>query len=45
MELTQDNYYSLEASREYVSVSQYKDFVGTLGKQGCEACAMARLRG
>lgn len=29
----------------YVSVSQYKDFCGTTGKIGCEAMAMAKLRG
>lgn len=29
----------------YVSVSQYKDFCGTTGKLGCEAMAMAKLRG
>ena len=45
MQLTESNYYSLEAGQEYVSVSQYKDFVGTEGKLGCEACAMAKLRG
>lgn len=45
MQLTESNYYSLEAGQEYVSVSQYKDFVGTEGKLGCEACAMAKIRG
>jgi hypothetical protein len=39
MILTNDNYYSAEANREYMSVSQYKDF-----KQ-CEAMAVAILRG
>lgn len=39
MILTNDNYYSSEANREYMSVSQYKDF------QKCEAMAMATLRG
>lgn len=29
----------------YVSVSQYKDFNGTTGKVGCEAEAMAKLKG
>lgn len=29
MKLTNENYYSLEANKEYVSVSQFKDFVGT----------------
>lgn len=39
MILTNDNYYSPEANREYMSVSQYKDF------QACEAMAMAILNG
>lgn len=43
--LTPENYYSREANMQYVSVSQYKDFDGTTGKMGCEACAMAKLRG
>jgi hypothetical protein len=37
--LTNDNYYSLEANREYLSVSQLKDF------RKCEAMAMATIRG
>ena len=28
-----------------MSVSQFKDFVGTYGRRGCEAAAMAKLRG
>lgn len=39
MELTASNYYSLEANREYMSVSQFKDF------RQCEAAAMAKVRG
>lgn len=39
MELTQENYYSQEANREFFSVSQYKDFAK------CEAMAMAKIRG
>lgn len=39
MTLTDKNYYSLEANQEYMSVSQYKDFME------CEAMAMAVLRG
>lgn len=39
MILTNENYYSIEANREYMSVSQYKDF------RECEAMAMAILRG
>lgn len=45
MILTTENYYSQEANREYLSVSQYKDFVGTLGKPGCEDYALAKIEG
>lgn len=43
MLLTKENYLSQEADREYLSVSQYKNFMGTLGKPACEAEAMALL--
>lgn len=39
MILTNENYYSPEANWEYMSVSQYKQFMK------CEAAAMAQLRG
>lgn len=39
MNLTQENYYSPEANREFMSVSQYKDFCK------CEAMAMAKING
>ncbi len=39
MNLTNANYYSLEANREFMSVSQLKSFLK------CEAAAMAELRG
>lgn len=39
MKLTNDNYFSEEASREYFSVSQYKTFLD------CPARAMAEIRG
>lgn len=39
MKLTQANYYSPKANREYFSVSQFKDFMK------CPAMAMAKLRG
>lgn len=45
MLLTSENYYSQEANREYLSVSQYKDFMGTYGKPGCEEYALAKLNG
>lgn len=41
-ELTQGNYYSLEANKAYCSVSQYKTFYGL---DGCEARAMAEING
>ena len=43
--LTAENYYSEQANYEYMSVSQYKSFVGTYGMKGCEARAMAELNG
>jgi len=39
LQLTSENYYSLEANQEYMSYSQYKDF------RKCEARAMARVWG
>ena len=45
MNLTNENYYSPIANYEFMSASQYKDFSGTYGRKGCEACAMAKLRG
>ncbi|MEG0898460.1 MAG: PD-(D/E)XK nuclease-like domain-containing protein [Oscillospiraceae bacterium] len=39
MKLTNANYYSAKANREYMSVSQFKDF------NKCEAMAMAKLNG
>lgn len=45
MKLTSSNYFSEEANREYLSVSQYKSFTGTFANQRCEAKAMAELQG
>jgi hypothetical protein len=45
MVLTSENYFSPEASKEYLSVSQYKSFMGCMGSIGCEAQAMAMLDG
>lgn len=45
MILTSENYYGQEANRTYMSVSQYKDFCGSMGKIPCEAQALAKLRG
>ena len=38
MKLTRDNYYTPEADREYLSCSQYEEFLD------CEARAMAKLQ-
>lgn len=43
MKLTKDNYFSVEANREYMSVSQFKGFLPAY--DGCEAAAMAKLAG
>lgn len=45
MKVNKKNYYSQKANMEYLSVSQYKDFCGTMGKCGCEAMALAKLKG
>ncbi len=45
MLLTSENYFSSESDREHLSTSQYKNFMGTYGKHGCEAYAMAKLNG
>ena len=45
LKLNNSNYYSNDANQEYISVSQYKDFFGTLGYKGCEAQALAKIRG
>ena len=39
MKLITSNYYSSEANREFMSVSQFKDFMK------CPAMAMAKLNG
>ena len=39
MKLTQKNYYSQQANKEFMSVSQFKDFIK------CEAMAMAKING
>lgn len=43
MKLTHSNYFSLEASLHYCSVSQFKSFIPAF--LGCEAAAMATLSG
>lgn len=43
LQLTNDNYFSEQAERDYMSVSQFKDFAGTLGKIPCERTAVMKL--
>lgn len=45
MQLTEENYYGLSANREYMSVSQFKDFAGTYGKMMCEFTALEKMEG
>lgn len=45
MELSAENYYSQDANQEYMSVSQFKNFVGTEGRSACEFKAMEELTG
>jgi len=45
MILTNENYHSKEANQAYLSTSQYKNFVGSAGKKGCEAFALAKING
>lgn len=40
--LTNDNYYDV---KDYMSVSEYKDFFGSLGIKGCERTAYLRMTG
>ena len=45
MILSHENYHSQESQKRYLSASQYKDFCGSAGLLGCEAMAMAKIRG
>jgi len=45
MLLTESNYFSTEAEKEYCSSSQYRSFVGTMGKVGCEARTLSKIEG
>lgn len=45
MVLTAENYYSPEANREFMSVSEFKDFNGTYGRLACEYTALAKMKG
>lgn len=43
--LTPDNYHSVEANQIYCGSSQFKEFVGTYGRQSCEYRALESLNG
>lgn len=45
MQLTSENYYSVEANKHYMSVSQLKNFIGTPFMPGCEKRALAEING
>lgn len=45
MQLTNENYYSVEANKHYMSVSQLKNFIGTPFLKGCEKRALAEING
>ncbi len=45
MILTAENYHSSEMRQQYLGSSQYKDFAGTMGQRGCEAMALAKIKG
>ena len=44
-ELTDENYYSNESNKRFMSVHEYLDFVGHMGISGCESKALAKLNG
>lgn len=43
--LTNENYFSPEADRDYMSVSQFKDFAGNTVKRSCEETAYLKYTG
>lgn len=45
MILTPESYYSPESNRVYMSASQYKAFMGSMGREACPAQAAASLAG
>lgn len=45
MKLSEENYYSKDANREYMSYSQLKMFTGSLGRPACEEHAIKVLNG
>ncbi len=44
-ELTNENYYDPEIRSQYMNVHTYLDYVGSLGRMGCEARAEAMRKG
>ena len=42
--LTNDNYYSSAANTTYMSVSQFKDFAGTIAHVSCEETALKKFK-
>ena len=45
MQITKDNYYSVEANLNFVDCSTYKNFEGTPGMKPCECKALAIAKG
>ena len=45
MELTSKNYFNPEMNLKYLDCSTYKNFVGTVGRKGCECRALAIAKG
>lgn len=45
IQLTEDNYYSQQANVDYMSVSQFKDLIGTIGHDPCEVTGVLRYQG
>lgn len=45
MELTSKNYFDSEMNLKYLDCSTYKNFVGTVGRKGCECRALAIAKG
>ena len=45
MLLNNNNYFSKEANKQYMSVSQYKSWVGTYKEDGCESRTIAEIGG
>lgn len=45
MELTSKNYFDTEMNLKYLDCSTYKNFVGTIGRKGCECRGLAIAQG